>query len=72
MDKNYALDLITRNNYLAIDDLRYNQKMGVMLSKEEFENFLIQKDNLIKENCDIMCQLPLKTFNSQFLVFCSH
>ena len=69
MDKNYALDLITRNNYLAIDDLRYNQKMGVMLSKEEFENFLIQKDNFIKENCDIMCQLPLKTFNSQYCFF---
>ena len=65
MNKEYALSLITKNKYLTIDDLRYNQKMGIMLSKEEFAEFLALKDQLVGEQLDIMRSLPLKTFNSK-------
>lgn len=69
MNKEYVLDLISRNEYPTIDDLRYNKKMGIMLSKEEFADFLKQKEILIEEGCDIMCSLPLKTFNSPCCFF---
>ena len=65
MNKEYALSLITKDKYLTIDDLRYNQKMGIMLSKEEFAEFLALKDELVGEQLDITRSLPLKTFNSK-------
>ena len=65
MNKEYALGLITKNKYPTIDDLRYNQKMGIMLSKEGFAEFLALKDQFVEERFDIMRPLPLKTFNSK-------
>lgn len=65
MDKQNAVKLIVGNKYHSINDLRYNQKVGVMLSKDEFNQFLSIKDQLIDEGFESINALPLKTFNSK-------
>lgn len=65
MDKQNAVKLIVGNRYHSINDLRYNQKVGVMLSKDEFNQFLSIKDQLIDEGFEYINALPLKTFNSK-------
>ena len=65
MDKKDMIDLIFGENYYSINDLRYNQKIGIMFSKDEFQNFLKLKDELIEQDADLMKKLPLKTFNSK-------
>lgn len=65
MDKQNAVKLIVGNKYHSINDLRYNQKVGVMLSKDEFNQFLSIKDQLIDEGFEYINALPLKTFNSK-------
>lgn len=65
MDKQKAIALIIGDRYHSIDDLRYNQKVGIMLSKDEFEHFLALKDELVEEGFEPMRALPLKTFNSK-------
>lgn len=65
MDKQNAIKLIVGNKYHSINDLRYNQKVGVMLSKDEFNQFLSIKDQLIDEGFEYINALPLKTFNSK-------
>lgn len=65
MDKRKAIALIIGDRYHSIDDLRYNQKVGIMLSKDEFEHFLALKDELVEEGFEPMRALPLKTFNSK-------
>lgn len=69
MNKEYAKSLISSNKYYSIDDLRYNQKVGIMLSKEEFAEFLLLKDQLVEEHFPAMRALPLKTFNSKHCFF---
>lgn len=69
MNKEYAISLISNDKYDSIDDLRYNQKVGIMLSKEEFAEFLTLKDQLVEEQFDMMRPLPLKTFNSKYCYF---
>ena len=61
--------LIIGSNYYSVSDLRYNKKIGIMLSKSEFEEFLKIKDNLAEENFELIQKLPLKTFNSKFCFF---
>lgn len=65
MDKAYALNLIMKDKYYTIDDLRYNQKVGIMLSKDEFSEFLTLKDKLVEDDIEMIKALPLKTFNSK-------
>ncbi len=65
MDRLQALDLILGKNYHSINDLRYNQKIGIMLSKDEFGQLLEIKDQLVDENFKHIKSLPLKTFNSK-------
>lgn len=65
MDQQKAKKLILGENYYSINDLRYNQKVGIMLSKEEFDQFLKAKDELIDSENEYMKPLPLKTFNSK-------
>ena len=65
MNKKQAVDLIVNEKYYSINDLRYNQKVGIMLSKDEFEHFLSIKDQLIDEGFEYIKTLPLKTFNSR-------
>ena len=65
MDKKQAINLILNENYYSINDLRYNQKIGIMLSKNQFEQLLELKDQLVDEKFDKIKTLPLKTFNSK-------
>ena len=65
MNKEQAINLIIDKKYHTINDLRYNQKVGIMLSKDEFEQFLLIKDQLIDEGFEYIDALPLKTFNSK-------
>ncbi len=65
MDKDSALYLIVQNHYYTIDDLRYNQKVGLMLSKDDYAKFLELKDKMVEEHLDLIKKLPLKTFNSK-------
>ena len=69
MNKDFAISLILNNRYYSIDDLRYNQKVGIMLSKEQFAEFLALKDQLLEEQFKPMYSLPLKTFNSKHCFF---
>jgi Fic family protein len=69
MDKNKVLELLTQDKYYSVDDLRYNQKVGVMFSKEQFSEFLSIKDELADEKNEIVDVLPLKTFNSKYCFF---
>lgn len=64
MDTQKAVDLILGEKYYSINDLRYNQKVGILFSKDEFKQFLSIKDELVKENLEPIKKLPLKTFNS--------
>ena len=49
MDINKAIEIIAGQDYPSITDLRYNQKLGHRLSKNEFLNFLKIKDELISK-----------------------
>ena len=46
MDIEKAKEIILGDNYYSINDLRYNKKIGIMLSRGEFEDFLRIKDHL--------------------------
>ncbi|MDD6095095.1 MAG: Fic family protein [Clostridia bacterium] len=65
MDEKTAKSLIFGENYYSVSDLRYNQKVGIMLSKDEFEELLSIKDKLVDPGFDRIKRLPLKTFNSK-------
>lgn len=69
MDKQKVLELILKDKYYTIEDLRYNQKIGIKFSKEQFQDFLKVKDDLIDENFKFIKKLPLKTFNSKHCFF---
>ena len=65
MDTKEMGKLIFGEKYYSINDLRYNQKVGIMFSKDEFQQFLKTKEQLVDENFKLMKKLPLKTFNSK-------
>ncbi len=66
MDKIKVLNLINDTRYYSIEDLRYNQKLGIMLSKDEFFDFLKEKDSLVSEGKEeYIKKVALKTFNSK-------
>lgn len=65
MDKKECLNIILGNKYPTINDLRYNQKLGYLFSKEKLDIFLSEKENLIEEKQKGIEELPLKTFNSK-------
>lgn len=69
MKKEEALKIILNDEYYGIEDLRYNKKVGIMLSKDEFSEFLSIKDSLIDEKDKSIRKLPLKTFNSKHCFF---
>ena len=71
MDKQKVADLIYGDKYYSTSDLRYNQKIGIMLSKDELEQFLEIKDQLVYEENELIEKLPLKTFNSKHCFFIS-
>ncbi len=65
MDKYKVLDIILNDKYYTIEDLRYNQKIGIKFSKEQFQDFLETKDDIVNYKTDFIKKLPLKTFNSK-------
>lgn len=69
MDKQQVKKMILDKNYYSINDLRYNQKVGIMFSKDEFGQFLKIKDELVDEGFDFVEKIPLKTFNSKHCFF---
>lgn len=69
MDKNKILQILLDDEYYTIDDLRYNKNVGILFSKDELNDFLSTKDNLINDRCEGFVKLPLKTFNSQHIFF---
>lgn len=69
MDKQRIIDLIFSDKYYSITDLRYNQKVGIMLSKDEFYEFLDIKDQLVDEGLSFIKQIPLKAFNSKHIFY---
>ena len=69
MEKKEILKLILGNEYYTIDDLRYNQKLGFMFSKDEMAQFLKEKDDLIETKNERFEVLPLKTFNSKYCFY---
>ncbi len=69
MDKQKTIDIIFSDKYYSITDLRYNQKVGIMLSKDEFYEFLDIKDQLVEEKLFFIKKLPLKSFNSKNIFY---
>ncbi len=69
MNKNKVFELLTQVKYYNIDDLRYNQKVGIMFSKEQLSEFLSIKDQLANEHAECFEVLPLETFNSKHCFF---
>ena len=66
MDKQKVAELINGNKYFSINDLRYNQEVGLMFSKDEFEDFykahrLIIKSNNSKDKNAYGCYYDKKT-----------
>lgn len=69
MEKEYVKSIISGDKYYSIDDLRYNRNVGIMFSREQLEDFLLTKNQLIEDNCGIIRPLPLKTFNSKHIFY---
>ena len=67
MEKDYVSNLIIGDKYYSVTDLRYNQKVGLMLSKEQFCQFLDIKDQLAEEGAARTIKLPLRAFNSKHI-----
>ncbi len=65
MDKQEVLKIIISDKYYTMEDLRYNQKIGIKFSKEQFQDFLETKDDLVEDNLKFFKKIPLKTFNSK-------
>ena len=65
MDKKECLKIILDNKYPTINDLRYNQKLGYLFSKDELEQFLSEKENLMDDSSEFIKTIPLKMFNSK-------
>ncbi len=69
MEKSYVSELISGDKYYSVTDMRYNQKAGLMFSKEQFYNFLEIKDQLVDEGFYVTNKLPLKSFNSKHIFY---
>ncbi len=57
------------DEYYSLEDLRYNQKIGLLLSKDELKDFMYQKERLIINGNKNVKVLPLKTFNSKYCYY---
>lgn len=64
-----VIKIITAEEYNSITDLRYNKKLGLLLSKEEFKQFLKFKEELLSKNNKLFVSIPLKPFNSKHIFF---
>lgn len=62
-------ELILGEEYYSIEDLKYNQKIGLLLSKAEIEQFFDEKEKMIEAKDNHIKALPLKTFNSKYCFY---
>ena len=69
MEKTEVGKLIFGDKYYSVTDLRYNQKIGIMFSKDQFYDFLKTKDQMIDEDYEYMVKFPLKSFNSKHIFY---
>ena len=65
MDLLQVANLMRGETYHAVNDLRYNRKLGFLFSRENWNEFLSAKEKLVESNADWIERLPLKTFNSK-------
>ncbi len=63
------IDLVFGDKCYSLDDLRYNKKIGITMSKDELADFLNYKDTLVEQKIDLVFPLPLKTFNSKYCFY---
>ncbi len=63
------INLVFGERYYSLEDLRYNKKIGIMMGKDEFADFLKFKDSLIENKVQHIHPLPLKTFNSKYCFY---
>lgn len=49
MDKRRVSEIILGEKYYTIDDLRYNNKAGFLFSKNQMNEFLKIKDDLVAD-----------------------
>ncbi len=71
MKKEVLEEIVFGESYYSIDDLRYNQKVGYMLSKENVNELLAYKEQLAERENEYIKVLPLKTFNSKHCFYVS-
>lgn len=69
MNEDLVKSIILGESYYSISDLRYNQRVGLLLSKDDFEIFLKIKDDLAEKGFKRIKKIPLKTFNSKFCFY---
>ncbi|MBQ4510347.1 MAG: Fic family protein [Clostridia bacterium] len=69
MDIEKVKSIILGNEYYSVNDLRYNKKIGIQLSKIEFNEFLDIKDGLASQDAEYIKKCPLKSFNSKHIFF---
>lgn len=69
MNKEQALKLLCEGKYYSTNDLRYNKKNGIMMTREDYAEFLRIKDRLVDEEADITVPLGLRAFNSKNMFY---
>lgn len=47
MELSKLRDLILGEEYYSIEDLRYNSKLGILMSKDELNEFFDEKERMI-------------------------
>ena len=69
MNKAKLYSLLIGDEYYTIEDLRYNQKLGFLMSKDELNQFFEEKEKFIDSSDERFEKLPLKTFNSKYCFY---
>lgn len=69
MELSKLRDLILGEEYYSIEDLRYNSKLGILMSKDELNEFFDEKERMIDAGNIHIKKLPLKTFNSKYCFY---
>lgn len=69
MDIKKAKEILSGEKYYTAEELRFNKKYGMMLSKTELDAFYECKEILLDENDSCFIKIPLKTFNSNNLYY---
>lgn len=71
MEEKKLAEIIFGESYYSPKDLRYNLKVGYMLSKNELIELKAEKERLLEvdEFKKYMVKIPLKTFNSKHIFY---